>query len=158
MNISQKINELLLNKYHSNIELFGNYDVNKSALLIDSKSGALFTITDDFLFSFKDKDDNSWSTIPKSLFINGKEYYPNIGDSITRNDGITHFFTTKEKVLEKALKYFESHIDRYYGLEVEWSVSSFHEYIKRERCSYKLFDTKFKSAEFDFIDYYISSN
>jgi len=153
-----KLLKLLTQKYLFPISIHGNYEKNKSALLLDTNSGTLFTITDNFLLSFKDEDHNTWSTVPKSLFINEKQYYPPLGDSITRTDGVKHYFTTKEHVIEMATAYFEKFIIPYYGLKVNWRICYFKEIINGTKYSYKLSEMKFKSSSYKHIKAYISSN
>ncbi|MBF4516686.1 hypothetical protein IRZ71_10035 [Flavobacterium sp. ANB] len=158
MQTKDKLIKLLTQKYNSHITIYGNYEKNKNTLLLDSNSETLFTIQDDFLFSFKDKDHNSWSTIPKEVYVNGTKIYPNLGDSITRSDGVKHCFTTKENVIEMAVSYFEKFIIPYYGLKVNWRVCHFQEMINGTKYSYKLSEIKFKSSSYKEIEAYISSN
>ena len=154
----EKLIRLLTQKYQNHILIHGDYNKNKSTLLVDSNTSTLFTITDDFLFSFKDKDDNSWSTVPKSLYIKDKKYYPQLGDSITRSDGVKHYFTTKEEVVEMAIAYFNKFIIPYYGLQVNCRICHFQEITNGIPYHYKLSEMKFKSSSYKEIQAYISSN
>ncbi|WP_433778158.1 hypothetical protein [Flavobacterium anhuiense] len=78
--------------------------------LVDTENETLFIVYDNFLYSFKAANFDSWSTIPESVEINGRIYYPQLGDTITRSDGATHIFTTKEIVIAMATEYFEKFI------------------------------------------------
>ncbi|MFQ6603906.1 hypothetical protein [Flavobacterium sp. C3NV] len=158
MQTKEKLNSLLTQKYRHNIVIYGDYNKNKSVVLVDSNTSTLLTITDDFFFSFKDKNHNSWSTVPPSLYVNGQQYYPQPGDSITRTDGVKHHFTTKQEVIAMAAAYFEKFIIPYYGLEVNWRICHFQDIQNGTRYNYKLSEMKFKSSSYEEINAYISSN
>jgi len=158
MQTQEKLSRLLTQKYLHNILIYGDYNKNQSAVIVDSNTSTLFTITDNFLFSFKNKNDNSWSTLPKSLYINDKQYYPKLGDSITRNDGVQHYFTTKKEVVEMAIAYFEKFIIPHYGFQVNSRICHFEDIINGEKYTYNLSEIKFKSSSYKKIKAYISSN
>ena len=116
MQSQELLQNLLSQKYRKPIITNGDYKTLKTAALLDTDNGTLFNVSADFLFYFKDKNDNVWLTIPKELIINGKIYYPKPGDSFTIH-GTTHYFTTKETVIEMAYSYFKQFENPHYGIE-----------------------------------------
>lgn len=158
METDKKIIELLTQKYFQNIIIHDYFEKDKNALIVDTLTDTLFTITDNFLFSFKDKNDNCWSTLPESIYLNDKIYYPQLGDCVTRSDGIKHVFITKEEVIEMATAYFKKFLIPFYGLTVQWRICHFEEIINGIKCSYKLSEKKFKAADHKKIKAFISLN
>lgn len=109
MPLTPKITELLSKKYNPNVTIFGNYDRSKSASILDHDNGTTFIISENTLFSFKDQHRNHWMTLVQSFPSNGEQYTPKLGELYVANDGIKYNFTTKEEILEMAVKYFEKH-------------------------------------------------
>ncbi|MBO9583662.1 MAG: hypothetical protein J7574_05835 [Flavobacterium sp.] len=157
MQTEELLHTLLSQNYQSPIICFHNEIEGERTIILDSENGTLFSILEKTLFSFKDQDDNSWSTAPKSIYINNKEYYPEVGDSIMRSDGVTHYFTTKEIVLKKALSYFTKFI-LYYGLQVKRRICHFEEVSNETKYTFKLSEKKFKHIEYKKAKIYISYN
>ncbi|UUW11501.1 hypothetical protein NLG42_11980 [Flavobacterium plurextorum] len=158
MQTTEKIGKLLSSKYRPFIEILSNSKNCDSNVIVDSITGAMFSVQTNFLFLFKDKDDNMWLTIPKSLMINNKQYYPKVGDTISRSDGIKYHFTTKEEVVNMAIEYFEKFIDPYFGMIVTMEGQLFFENEEGRRTKFCGIYQKFKSKAYDKIDAYISSN
>lgn len=109
MQTTQKINELLSQKYNSNITILGKFQSCAYASILDINNGTIFIASNYHLFSFKDQDRNYWLTIIKSFNENGKEYHPKVGDLYTLSDGMKYNFTTKEIIVAMAVEYFEKH-------------------------------------------------
>ncbi|MFB9079655.1 hypothetical protein ACFFLS_07185 [Flavobacterium procerum] len=158
MQTTEKIVKLLSSKYRPFIEIMNNSNNFNSNVIVDSITGTMFSIQANFLFSFKDKDDNMWLTIPESLIINDKKYYPKVGDTISRSDGIEYHFTTKEEVVKMAIEYFEKFIDPYFGMIVIMEGLLFFENEGGRRTKFCGMHQKFKSQAYDKIDAFISSN
>lgn len=78
--------------------------------LVDTENETMFTVYGNFLYCFKAENFDTWSTVPESASVNGEIFYPQLGDTITRNDGAKHIFTTKETVITMATEYFEKFI------------------------------------------------
>ncbi|MCP2025367.1 hypothetical protein L1276_000507 [Flavobacterium sp. HSC-32F16] len=158
MQTQELLQNLLTQKYIKSIVIEGNYMTNKSAVLLDSQNGTVFSVSADFLFYFKDKSNNGWLTIPEELILNGKKYYPQLGDSITKNDGTTYYFTTKEAVIEMASSYFKKFIDPHYGIQTIVHGLSFFENIDDKSDIYWVIFQKFKSRKHQQIEAFVSSN
>ncbi|WP_433810752.1 hypothetical protein [Flavobacterium johnsoniae] len=157
MQSQELLQNLLSQKYRKPIVTKGDYKTRKSAALLDTDNGTFFNVSADFLFYFKDKNDNVWLTIPKELIINGKIYYPKPGDSFT-NLGTTHYFTTKEAVIEMAYSYFKQFENPHYGIERVTNGMYFFENSGGKTDKYFVVFQKFKSSNHPQIEAYISSN
>lgn len=155
---TQKLKKLLSHNYHANIVIEETEGRPKVIIIADSNSGTMFWAVENAMFSFKDEDDNMWSTVPDSLIINDEKHHPQIGHSITGPDGETCIFSTEETILGMATHYFEKHIDIFYGFDLSWNVHTFGERIKGKIYTYELLERGFKSALYEKIDWYISSN
>ena len=107
---SQKITELLSQKYNSNISLLGNYLSSNYSSILDVNNGTLFIVSNALLFSFQDEYSNFWLTVVKSFHANGKLCHPKVGELYHVNDGVNYHFTTKEVIVEMAVAYFEKHL------------------------------------------------
>lgn len=110
MHNTQKINELLSKKFNSNICIFDSFPKSKCTSILDVNNGTNFIITSDNLISFKDHEHHRWLTVINSFHENGKEYFPNIGDHYTLDNGIKYSFTTKDEIVEMAVAYFSKHV------------------------------------------------
>jgi hypothetical protein len=108
--------KLITHRYLSRISVVNGTNVK---IILDTENDTLFTVSNDFLYSFKDKNYNTWSTVPESFTINEQVLYPVLGTVYQRSDGIKHSFTTKEIVIAMATQYFEKFIDKDHGLEKE---------------------------------------
>lgn len=110
MHNNQKINELLSQKFNSNICILGNFSKSKYTSILDVDNGTNFIISDNLIYSFKDHERHRWLTVVNSFQANGEEYFPNIGDHYTLDSGIKYSFTTKEEIVEMAVAYFSKHV------------------------------------------------
>lgn len=156
METLQKVIELLSKQYNSRISILGNSLDGRFNSILDTKTGAMFSVSNEYFYVFKDSNDNFWSTTPKSFIYNEKKYYPKIGEEYTRKDGIKYSFTTKEAVLEKAVSYFEKFIDQHYGIKVVHRKLFFYEDVNTNK--FKLTLQQFKAKRYDRINAYISFN
>lgn len=109
MQTTLKIIELLSKKYLSNISILGTYQSSKYISIVDSNNGTMFIISDNHLFSFKDQHCNLWLTILKSFYLNENEHNMKPDKFYTKSSGIKYSFTSKEKIVAMAVKYFEQH-------------------------------------------------
>ncbi|WP_125723100.1 hypothetical protein [Flavobacterium ustbae] len=105
----QKIIYLLSRKYNTNVSILGHFPISKFTSILDIDNGTLFIVSDESLFYFKDKNKNLWLTIVESFHLNGEIQYPKLGDSYMLSGGFHYSFTTKEEIVEMAIKYFEKH-------------------------------------------------
>ncbi|WP_428229417.1 hypothetical protein [Flavobacterium sp.] len=157
METVQKIIALVRQKYYPFIIVLDDYTKNKSISVHDSDSGALFTVVDDIVYSFRDEKANYWLTIPETCKVNGQKIYPVVGDTLIC-DGIQYLFTTKEAIVEMAVNYFEDFIDPHYGIKIVMQGMSFFENKNDKSDSYFVIFQKFKSRKHDKIKAFISSN
>lgn len=157
MQITEKAFQLLSQKFYSRIVIVGDYKKNKHVGLLDKENDTLFTVSNNFLYSFKDKYGNVWLTIPKSLVINEREYSPTVGDTVTY-EGIEYSFTTKEAVVELATKYFENFIDPDFGILMVMQVMYFFENKKNKKVKHPVAFKKFKYKIHDKIEAFTFCN
>jgi hypothetical protein len=156
MKTEKKITKLLTQKYTSEIAVFAsNRDIKRKCVL-DTDNGTLFTVSDNAIFCYRDKDQNHWVTVPRSFIINETVHYPVVGDEFTLNNGAKYYFTTKEAVIAIATIYFEKFVDKNYGIKKKFSYLNFLD----ESCSYKYYAEfkRFKSKTHDKIEAYMSYN
>jgi hypothetical protein len=111
MPLTKKIAELTSRKYNTNITIMGNYEGSNNTSILDNSNGTILVVSDRDQFYFKDQDRNLWLSVLDSFHIDGKQHYPEIGDSYTLNHGVQYSFTTKEAIVEMASHYFEKHAD-----------------------------------------------
>jgi hypothetical protein len=150
----KKVIELLTQRYHSSISVLCNNLNGKQNSIFDTTNGTLFTVTNNSVYIFRDKDANVWSTVPKCFTFNKKRYYPIVGTKYTRSDGLEHSFVTQEVVVSMAKEYFEKFVDENYGIEKRLSYLLFF----YEGAQYTGEHNRFKSKIHDKIDAYISNN
>lgn len=158
MQTNEILQNLLTERYIKPIVVEGNYAACKSAALLNPESGTVFSVASDFLFMFQDQNRNGWLTIPNQLTINGKKYYPKLGDRIINNDGTTYSFTTKEAIIEMAYNYFKEYINHHFGIQTVIEGMSFFENSDDKTDKYFVVFQKFKSRIHPQIDAFISSN
>lgn len=95
-------------------------------------------------YLFKDENDIFWLTVPPETVVNGKVYYPKIGDILCIDDVERQYFVREEVVLAKANAYFSQFIDTDYGiLKLEHGAYFYDE--ERKGNNYALFWKSFKS-------------
>ncbi|MCR4031520.1 MULTISPECIES: hypothetical protein [Flavobacterium] len=157
METLQKVIELLSKQYSSRISILGNSPDGRFNSILDTKTGAMFSVSNNYFYVFKDPHDNFWSTTPKSFIYNEQRYYPKVGEEYTRKDGIKYSFTTKEAVLEKAAAYFEKFMDQHYGIKVINEKLFFYEGANTTD-KFNLTLQQFKARMYDKIDACISFN
>lgn len=157
MQPAKKVIELLTQKYISPIVVLGN-DNSIQRGIFDSDNATLFTVSDNSLYTFVDKDKNIWTTAPECFTFNNKHYYPITGDEYTRSDGIKYSFVAKDVVIAIATAYFEKFIDKYSGFTISWSVQCFYEHENGNRLRIPLILQKFKSTTHRKIKAYLSFN
>ncbi|KIA97309.1 hypothetical protein OA93_15400 [Flavobacterium sp. KMS] len=156
MQIEKKVTELLTQKYTSEIAVFAsNRDIRRKCIL-DTDNGTLFTVSDNAIYSYRDKDQNYWVTVPKSFIINQTVHYPVVGDEFTLKNGVKYYFTTKEAVIAIATTYFEKFTDNNYGIKKKFSYLIFLD----ESCTSKYYAEfkRFKSKTHEKIEAYLSYN
>ena len=158
MPTTQKLKKLLSHNYRANIVIEENEGPPKVLIILDAISGTMFWAVENAMFSFKDQDDNIWSTVPDSLIINNEKHHPQVGHSITGPDGETCIFSTEETILGMATCYFEKHIDIFYGFDLCRKLHTFQEKINGKPYTYELLERGFKAASYKGIEWYISSN
>lgn len=107
---NQKVTELLSQKFNSNICIYGSFPKSKYTSILDVNNGTNFITSDNLVYSFKDHERHRWFTVVHSFHANGKEYFPNIGDHYTLENGIQYSFTTKDEIVEMAVAYFSKHV------------------------------------------------
>lgn len=107
---TQKITELLSQKFNSNISIHGRFLKSKFTSILDVNNGTNFITSENHIYSFKDHERNRWLTVVNSFHANGKEYFPNIGDHYTLESGAKYSFTTKDEIIEMAIAYFSKHM------------------------------------------------
>lgn len=152
----KKAIELISQKYFSRIVAFGDKKHATPHSLLDNKTSTLFSISNSHC-TFRDHNGNLWITIPETLMVNKKRYYPVIGDTYSC-DEITISFCAIETIVEMATNYFEKFIDPYYGFDLNWNLNFFCEETEGEKIRYQLVESKFKSSQHHEIDAYISFN
>jgi hypothetical protein len=150
----EKVIELLTQKYNSSISVCGKNKDGKQNSIINTENGTLFTVSNNSLYTFTDKDGNMWLTVPKSFIFNDQRYYPSIGNEYTRSDGLKYTFVNKEVVVSIARDYFEKFVDQNYGIKKKLSNMLF----LYEGDQYVVDYNRFKSKIHNKIDAYISNN
>ncbi|HEY1195734.1 hypothetical protein [Flavobacterium sp.] len=109
MPLQHKIVELMSKKYNTNITVMGNYESSNYTSILDNDNGTILVVSNSDQFSFKDQDRNLWLTVVESFHADGKQHFPKIGESYTVNNGVKYNFTTKEAIVDMAVKYFDKH-------------------------------------------------
>ncbi|MBJ2126690.1 hypothetical protein [Flavobacterium sp. IB48] len=111
MPLTKKIVELTSKKYSTNITILGDYEDSDNTSILDNDNGTILVVSDKDQFYFKDQHRNLWLSVLDSFHIDGKQHYPELGDSYTLKHGVQYSFTTKEAIVEMASNYFAKHAD-----------------------------------------------
>lgn len=111
MPLTKKIAELMSQKYNTNIAIMGDYEISNHTSILDNDNGTILVVSNRDQFYFKDRHRNIWLSVLDPFQIDGKQHYPELGDSYTLNHGVQYSFTTKEAIVEMAFNYFEKHVD-----------------------------------------------
>ncbi|GAA3746126.1 hypothetical protein GCM10022422_33020 [Flavobacterium ginsengisoli] len=111
MPLTKKIIELLSKKFNTNITILGDYEKSNNTSILDNDNGTILVVSNRDQFYFKDLHRNLWLSVLDPFHIDGKQYYPQLGDSYTLNHGVQYSFATKEAIVEMASNYFAKHAD-----------------------------------------------
>lgn len=109
MPIQHKIVELMSKKYKTNITVMGNYESSNYTSILDNDNGTILVVSDTDQFSFKDQHRNLWLNVTDPFHADGKQHFPQLGESYKMSHGAEYSFTTKEAILDMAVEYFEKH-------------------------------------------------
>jgi hypothetical protein len=88
-----------------------DFEYNNHTSILDDDNGTILVVSDRNQFYFKDHHRNLWPSVLDPFHVDGKQHYPELGDSYILNHGVQYSFTTKEAIVEMAFNYFEKHAD-----------------------------------------------
>ncbi|WP_433764171.1 hypothetical protein [Flavobacterium ginsenosidimutans] len=111
MPLKKKIAKIMSQKYNTNITILGDYESSNYTSILDDNNGTILVVSDSDQFYFKDRHRNLWLSVLDPFHIDGKQHFPELGDSYTLNHGVQYSFTTKEAIVEMASVYFDKHAD-----------------------------------------------
>lgn len=142
--------DLFSNKFTKNITVL---DTVNFKCLTNIETGAFFSVSFNQSFTFRDKDNNFWTTVPKEYRVNGEVFFPHKGMIVAFEDNTTHTFTSQEEITKLAFAYFEKFIvPPPIITTVKWSLMFY------EGIPYKSCHKTFKPIPDDAIDVAYSYN
>jgi hypothetical protein len=99
--------DLFSKKFTKNIIVL---DTVNFKCLTNIETGAFFSVSFNQSFTFRDKDNNFWTTVTKEYRVNREVFFPHEGMIITFEDNTTHTFTTEEEITKLVFAYFKKFI------------------------------------------------